>query len=76
MTIDLEGKVAVITGAAQGIGLGIARCLAASGAKVLLSDIQEKGGGIAKTIDQATFFRADVSREADVKNLVDVAVAR
>jgi NAD(P)-dependent dehydrogenase (short-subunit alcohol dehydrogenase family) len=77
MTIDLTGKVALITGAAQGIGLGTAQQLAASGAKVLLSDIQEeKGRDVTKTIEGASFFRADVSVEEDIKGMIEVAVER
>lgn len=37
---DLEGKVALVTGAAQGLGLGIARELAQRGSKVLVTDLQ------------------------------------
>ncbi|HQD98863.1 MAG TPA: SDR family NAD(P)-dependent oxidoreductase, partial [Novosphingobium sp.] len=39
---DLEGKVAFVTGAASGIGLGIARALANAGVKVMLCDIEEQ----------------------------------
>jgi NAD(P)-dependent dehydrogenase (short-subunit alcohol dehydrogenase family) len=77
MHIDLTGKVAVITGAAQGIGLSTAKRLAASGAKVLLTDIQEeKGQEAAKLIAGSSFARADVSREEDIKQMIEVAVER
>lgn len=75
MHIDLTGKVALITGAAQGIGLGTAQRLAASGAKVLLTDIQEeKGREAAKTIEGASFFRADVSVEDDIKKMIEFSI--
>jgi NAD(P)-dependent dehydrogenase (short-subunit alcohol dehydrogenase family) len=74
MTIDLTGKVAIITGAAQGIGLGIAKRLAASGAKVVLADIQEKGREAAKTVAGSKFIRTDVTKEEEVKNLVEATV--
>jgi NAD(P)-dependent dehydrogenase (short-subunit alcohol dehydrogenase family) len=77
MNIDLTGKVAIITGAAQGIGLGITKRLTASGAKVLLADIQEeKGQEVAKTIEGSSFVHADVSREKDIKQMIETAVER
>ncbi len=77
MQIDLTGKVALITGAAQGIGLGTAKRLAASGAKVLLTDIQDdKGQEEADRIEGSSFFHADVSREDDISAMIDIAVER
>ncbi|MGL4609340.1 MAG: SDR family NAD(P)-dependent oxidoreductase [Trueperaceae bacterium] len=77
MQIDLNNKVALITGAAQGIGLGIAQRLAASGARVLLTDIAEdKGEAAAKAIEGSSFFRADVSQETDIQKMLDVALER
>jgi NAD(P)-dependent dehydrogenase (short-subunit alcohol dehydrogenase family) len=77
MHIDLTGKVALITGAAQGIGLGTTKRLAASGAKVLLADIQEdKGEKEAKAIEGSSFFRADVSCEEDIQRMIDVTIER
>ena len=43
----LAGKVAIVTGAAQGIGLGIARVFVAEGAAVVLADIQDDEGHAA-----------------------------
>lgn len=77
MNIDLTGKVAIITGAAQGIGLGTAKRLAASGAKVLLADIQEeKGQEASKQIEGSSFVLADVSKEDDIKHMIETAVER
>jgi NAD(P)-dependent dehydrogenase (short-subunit alcohol dehydrogenase family) len=81
MNMRLGGKVAIVTGAAQGIGLGIARVFAREGAMVVLSDAQYEAGlqaaqGIAADNGQTHFHRADVTREADLKSLADAAVAR
>ena len=81
MNMRLGGKVAIVTGAAQGIGLGIARVFAREGAMVVLSDAQYELGlqaaqGIAANDGQTHFHRADVTREADLKSLADAAVAR
>jgi len=63
---DLDGKVAVVTGGAQGIGEAIADGLAAEGATVVVADLNPPDGGI----------RADVSSEEDVQRLTDEVVAR
>ena len=54
---DLSGKVAVVTGAARGLGAAMAHGLAGAGAKVLASDIQDPIVPPANGVD---FFRADV----------------
>jgi len=72
---SLDGKVAVVTGAAQGIGRAIADGLSAEGARIVVADLrgaedaaQSYEGGIAIT--------ADVSNEDDVRRLVDDTVAQ
>lgn len=77
MTDRLQGKVALITGAASGIGAGAARLFHANGATVVLSDMQEgPGGAIARELgDRARFIRADVTSEADIAAAVDFAVS-
>ncbi|KAF6172787.1 hypothetical protein GIB67_006030 [Kingdonia uniflora] len=75
----LEGKVALITGAAQGIGEAIAIMYSQHGAKVVIADIQDdKGSKVCKRIglDIASFIHCDVSIEDDVKNAVDHAVEK
>jgi NAD(P)-dependent dehydrogenase (short-subunit alcohol dehydrogenase family) len=81
MIIDLTGKVALITGAAQGIGAGTARRLAASGASVLIADIKDDlGENVAEKIratgQQASFIHADVSDESQIRAMIDAAITR
>jgi NAD(P)-dependent dehydrogenase (short-subunit alcohol dehydrogenase family) len=64
--VRLEGKVAVVTGGAQGIGRAIARGLEAEGATVAVADLNPPEDGI----------RADVASEEDVERLADEVVAR
>jgi NAD(P)-dependent dehydrogenase (short-subunit alcohol dehydrogenase family) len=71
----VEGKVIVVTGAAQGIGFECARMLAEEGAEVVLSDVKEADGeaAAAKIVaagDKATFIKADVTSESDCANLM------
>jgi NAD(P)-dependent dehydrogenase (short-subunit alcohol dehydrogenase family) len=75
----LDGKVAIVTGAGSGIGRAIAERYASEGAKVVLSDISEKGGNdtlkqITAMGAQATFVKADASKAADHEALVKAAV--
>jgi NAD(P)-dependent dehydrogenase (short-subunit alcohol dehydrogenase family) len=77
----LEGKVAIVTGAAMGMGEATARLFAAAGAKVLVADINpEVGQATVERIEQeggsASFCRVDVSRAADVQAMVQTAVER
>ncbi len=67
----LKDKVAIITGAGQGIGEAYARRFAREGAKVVVADINaEKGGAVAASIGgDAVFERVDVSSEDDTKRL-------
>ena len=64
---QLDGKAVIVTGAAQGTGLGIARRAVAEGARVLLGDVQEaKGAAAAEALGpSARFVRLDVASEAD-----------
>jgi NAD(P)-dependent dehydrogenase (short-subunit alcohol dehydrogenase family) len=62
----LDGKVAIVTGGAQGIGAAIARGLEAEGATVVVADLNPPEGGI----------RADVASEEDVARMVSETLAR
>ena len=77
----LEGKVALISGAARGQGADEARLFAAEGASVVLGDItDQQGQQVASEIEQeggsATYLHLDVTRESDWKNAVSMAVTK
>jgi len=77
--ISLEGKTALVTGAASGIGRGIASRLAEFGAAVVLLDIDEKKGleatgEIIARGGKARFIKCDVRSDADCRSAADKAV--
>jgi NAD(P)-dependent dehydrogenase (short-subunit alcohol dehydrogenase family) len=77
---NLEGKVALITGAGSGIGLATAKTLAARGARVMLSDIKEATAvaGAAAIREQggdASAIACDIGEESQVKRAVADTVA-
>jgi 3alpha(or 20beta)-hydroxysteroid dehydrogenase len=74
----LAGKVAIITGAAQGMGAAHVRRFAAEGAKVLLTDVKvDAGRALAKELGAATHFEAlDVANEGEWQHVVAEAERR
>ena len=72
----LAGQVAVVTGAASGLGEATARLMHAEGASVILTDIQdERGQRVAAELgDRCRFLHCDVTSELDVAGAVDAAV--
>ena len=78
MADRLDGKVAVVTGGASGIGEGTVQLFAEEGARVLAADIlDERGQSVVESIGpSAAYIHADVSKEADVAGAVAHAVER
>ena len=77
--MKLQGKTAIITGAAKGIGAATARLFASEGARLLLLDKDEADGlavaaSIAEQGGEAVFRRCDVGCEADVRAALDTVV--
>jgi NAD(P)-dependent dehydrogenase (short-subunit alcohol dehydrogenase family) len=75
--MQLENKVAIVTGGAHGIGFAIARRYVAEGAKVVIADVDAAAGEVAAAeIDgkQCSFVRADVGDKGDADRLVDEAL--
>ncbi|KAI6777407.1 hypothetical protein HG530_001352 [Fusarium avenaceum] len=71
----LEGKVAIVTGAASGFGQGIAEHFAEEGAKVLLCDINEETGNkVAAKSESFAFQTMNVTKAADWESAIDKAV--
>lgn len=75
-----DGRSAIITGGAGGMGRAISLAFADAGSRVIVSDIETDGG--QETVDlirtkggDATFFRADVSQDVDVREMVNFAVS-
>jgi len=75
MSLRLEGKVAVITGGASGIGEATVNKFVAEGARVVIADMQvDRGSALAdKHGDRAIFIRTDVCMEEQVKAAITLA---
>ncbi|GIP16041.1 3-ketoacyl-ACP reductase [Paenibacillus montaniterrae] len=78
--MKLSGKVAIVTGAASGMGKAIAELFAVEGAKVIVSDLrQEQASQVVETIEQqggtALAVQANVASEEDVQQLFESAVS-
>lgn len=73
----LDGKAAIITGAAGGIGEAAARLFVSQGAKVMMTDVQESGASIAAELGAAaSFLRQDVSDEKGWGTVVASALSQ
>ena len=81
MTRRVEGKVALVTGAANGIGRSAALVLAREGAKIVATDLQdEKGAGLLRELRasgcECEYYHHDVTREEDWQSIVAQTRAR
>jgi NAD(P)-dependent dehydrogenase (short-subunit alcohol dehydrogenase family) len=79
MVGQLEGKTAIVTGAARGVGLAIARRFYKAGANVILADsneeaIQKEALALDETKERAISFRCDPTQRLDLNNLMAAAV--
>jgi glucose 1-dehydrogenase len=74
--MDLNGKVAIVTGAGSGIGFSIAEHFAAAGASVCVNyfGYEEDAKALAQRLPKAIAVNADVSKVADVQAMVDATV--
>ncbi|KAG4393548.1 hypothetical protein GLYMA_03G113200v4 [Glycine max] len=77
MPCRLDGKVAIITGGASGLGAATARLFSKHGAYVVIADIQDDLGlSVAKELESASYVHCDVTKEEDVENCVNTTVSK
>ncbi len=79
--MKLDGKVALVTGGAAGIGEATALAFAREGARVVIADINEEGGhetvvAIEKQKGEALFVKVDVTRSAEVQAMIETTADR
>jgi len=71
--MDIQGKTALITGGASGLGAAAARMLAAAGARVFIADLNEPSGQALAQELGATFIKTDVTNEQQVQHAIEQA---
>jgi ketoreductase RED2 len=76
--VNLDGKVAIVTGSSSGIGEATARGLAAAGAVLVVnsSSTPDLGRSVAESLPDALYVQGDVARDEDARTLVDAALER
>src|SRR5437899_3146919 len=72
----LEGKVAIVTGAARGLGREFVRALAQAGAKVVAADVNDCSETAAQAGENAAAVRAEVADAASVQEMADAAAGK
>jgi len=75
MSMRLQGKVALVTGAGGGFGEGIARLFTAEGAKLVCADLRPEAAATVASSIGTIAMTGDVSRGEDVQAMVDAAVS-
>ena len=70
----MSEKIAIVTGAASGIGLAVAQALAATGCRVVMADVNAEAGRREAELIGGTFVAADLAQRADCQKLVDAAL--
>ncbi len=76
MSGRLAGKVAVVTGAGSGMGAAMVRHFCMQGAKVVAADVSGRQDDLAELGDNCIATHADVSKSADVRAMLDLAMQR
>src|SRR5436190_7485602 len=71
--MDIQGKTALITGGASGLGAATARMLVAAGARIFIADLNEQSGQALAQELGATFVKTDVTSEQQVQHAVEQA---